>query len=80
MTRIARQGIATDEQGHAPPLIGVLIGAAGAVLLAIGSAGDFAALAIVGGIVLAAGLLAMSVLNHVTVDWEIFGRLEKLEK
>jgi len=80
MTHITRDLIVKGEDGHAPPLLGVLIGGAGAILLAIGSANDSGALAIIGGIVLAVGLLATSVLQHTTVEWDIFGRLEKLEK
>ena len=50
------------------------------LLLGIGAAADTGWLAIVGGIVLAVGLLAMLVINHMTVEYNIFGRLDKLEK
>jgi hypothetical protein len=70
-----------DEGGHAQTLPGTLVAAVGAVLLGIGAAGDdLGWLAIVGGIVLAAGIAAAGALHHVVVDYDIFGRLEKLEK
>lgn len=78
--RITRDLIVNGEDGHAPPLIGVLIGGAGAILLAVGSANDSGVLAIVGGIVLAVGLFAAAVLNHTTVEYDIYARLDKLEK
>jgi len=68
------------EEGHAAPLLGTMTGGAGAVLLAIGAANDAGALAIAGGIVLALGLTATAVLNHVTVEWGIFSRLDDLTK
>lgn len=67
------------EGGHGAPLPGVLLGGVGAVLLGIGAAADTGWLAIVGGVVLAIGLLAASVLNHMGVDYDIYGRLEELE-
>ena len=71
---------AQQEDGHALPGVGNLIGAAGAIALAIGAAGDTDWLTIVGGIVLAVGIVAGGVLEHMGVDYDIFGRLEKLEK
>jgi hypothetical protein len=68
------------EEGHAGPAPGALLGAAGAILLGIGAAADTGWLAIAGGIVLAVGIFAAMVLNHMTVEWDIYARLEKLEK
>jgi hypothetical protein len=71
----------SDERGHAQTLPGSLLTMVGAVLLGIGAAGDdLGWLAITGGIVLAAGIVGADVLHHVFVDYDIFGRLEKLEK
>ncbi|TAK57445.1 MAG: hypothetical protein EPO22_12205 [Dehalococcoidia bacterium] len=75
-----RNIIEHGEEGHGMPLIGALIGAAGAIVLAIGAANDTGALAIAGGIILAVGLMAMLVIQHMTVEYGIFGRLDKLEK
>ena len=50
------------------------------MLLGIGAASDMGWLSVVGGIVLAVGVLGGSVLDHMVVEYDIFGRLEKLEK
>jgi hypothetical protein len=78
MKRILRE--LQSEDGHAPPLAGILIGAAGAILLACGAAEDSGPLTIIGGIVLAVGLLATSVISHMSVEYDIYRRLESLEK
>lgn len=78
LTRVLHT-LARGEQGHATAGIGTLIPAAGAILLAIGAAGDTDWLTIVGGIVLALGVIAAPVLNHVLVEYGIYERLEKLE-
>ena len=68
------------EEGHAGPGVSSLVAAAGAVILGIGAAGDdLGWLAIVGGIVLAVGVFGVGLLEHMMVDYGIFGRLEKLE-
>ena len=68
------------EDAHGAPLPAALLGAAGAIVLGIGAAGGTGWLAIVGGVVLAVGILATLVVNHVTVDYEMYARLEALEK
>ena len=68
------------EEGHAITLPGTLLSGAGAILLAIGAANDSGVLAIVGGSLLAVGMLAFSVLAHMGIDYEIFSRLDELEK
>ena len=80
MVRFVLQNIHASEDGHAEPVVGALIGAVGAILLAIGAANDSGVLAIIGGIVLALGLMATVVINHMTVEYGIFGRLDKMEK
>ncbi len=77
LTRMVTEG----EDGHGPPVAGLLVGMVGAVLLGIGAAGDdLGWLAVVGGIVLAVGLLATLVINHMSVEYDIYRRLESLEK
>ncbi len=68
------------EDGHAQPFAGALIGAVGAILLAIGAANGTGALAIAGGITLAVGLFATLVIQHMSIDYDVYGRIEKLEK
>ncbi len=75
-----REIIEHGEEGHGMPLIGALIGAVGAILLAIGAANDTGVLAIVGGIVLAIGLFATLIIQHTQIEWGIMSRLDKLEK
>ena len=69
-----------NEEGHALPAVGSLIGGIGAILLGIGAANDSGGLAIAGGIVAAVGIIGGALLEHVKIDYDIFGRLEKLEK
>ena len=70
----------SGEEGHAMPFLGTLVGGAGAVLLAIGAANDTGWLAIVGGIVLAMGLMATLLLQHMGVEYGIFSRLDDIEQ
>ncbi len=70
----------SEEEGHALPIPGALVGGAGAILLAIGAANDTGWLAIVGGIVLAVGLMATLLLQHMGVEYGIFSRLDEMEQ
>ena len=81
MRRLQAMGTALNEEvGHATPLVGVLPAAAGAVLLAIGAANDTGWLAVTGGIVLAVALVVTALANHMGVEYDIYDRLNKLEK
>ncbi len=73
-------GMLNGEAGHAITLPGILLGGAGAILLGIGAANDSGPLAIIGGVVLAVGLLAASLLAHIGIEYGIFHRLDELEK
>ena len=73
-------GTLSREDGHALPIPGALVGGTGAILLAIGAANDTGWLAIVGGIVLAVGLMATLLLQHIGVEYGIFQRLDKMER
>jgi hypothetical protein len=77
--RIVLNAIHTDESGHAQPAIATLAAAIGGVVLGIGAAADSDIAAIIGGVVLGLGILAAGVLNHMTVDYDMYDRLEKLE-
>jgi len=79
MLKLIINAVVHGERGHARAGIGSLVPAAGAILLAIGACDNTDWLTITGGIVLALGIVLASVLHHQEVDWEIFGRLEKLE-
>ncbi len=81
MRRLQAIGTALNrEHGHGLPFVGVLPAAAGAVLLGIGAANDTGWLAISGGIVLAVALVLTTLVNHMSVEYEIYDRLNKLEK
>lgn len=75
-----RTALRHNEEGHAIPLLGALVGAAGAVVLGIGAANGSGAAAIAGGIIAALGFILASVLHHGTIDWEVYRRLDDLEK
>ena len=71
----------TGEEGHGPTLAAPVVAAVGAALLGIGAAGDdMGWLALRGGIVLAVGMVVLTVLNHGTVEKGMYGRLDELEK
>ena len=78
MTTIRR--IITSEEGHAGPLPGMGIGAIGAILLGVSVAGDWGWLAIISGIMVAIGIVGAFIMNHVIVEYDIYARLEDLEK
>jgi len=73
------EALVRGQEGHAVAGIAALIPAAGAVLLTIGAAGDTDWLIWVGGIVLAVGVVAANLAEHMGVDYGIFDRLTKLE-
>jgi hypothetical protein len=79
LTEISKM-ISQGEEGHGKTLPAMLGAAAGAIVLAIGAAGDTGWLTITGGVVLAVGLIAMMASNHIVVAWDVYARLEALEK
>lgn len=68
-----------SEEGHAITLPGVLAGMVGAILLAVGAAINQDVLTIIGGVVLAVGLLAWSLLQHTGIEYGIYDRIDKME-
>ena len=72
--------VSEGEEGHGAPIPGALLGGAGAILLAIGAANDKDVLTIIGGIVLAVGLMATLLLSHMMIEYGIFKRLDDIEK
>ena len=69
-----------SEEGHAGPLPGMAIGAIGAILLGVSVAGDWGWLAIIAGVMVAIGIVGAFVMQHVIVEYDIYARLEDLEK
>lgn len=72
--------IVRSEAGHAQAAAVTLVPLAGAVVLGIGAAADSGVTAIIGGIVLGLGIVATSVADHMGIDYDIYRRLEDLEK
>jgi hypothetical protein len=68
------------EEGHALPALAVLLAAAGMVIVGIGAANGTGWLAVVGGIVAAAGLIGADVLRHSMIDKEFYRRTDELMK
>lgn len=68
-----------DEAAHWSVFGGVIVPAAGAVLLGIGAANDTGWLAVAGGVIAAVGLLLYDGLRHTAIDKPIFGRLDRLD-
>jgi hypothetical protein len=52
----------------------------GAVILGIGAGGGGAVLAIIGGVVLGVGIFATGLIRHRQIDYDLWRRLDKLEK
>lgn len=74
------QQIHNDESGHVEVGVPSLIAAVGAILLGIGAGGGGSVLAIIGGIVLGGGIFATGILRHRQIDYDLWRRLDKLEK
>lgn len=71
--------IRDDETGHAMVGVPALVAAIGAVVLGYGAAED-GTIAVIGGWVLGVGVFATAIAGHRGVDYEVYDRLNKLEK
>ena len=78
--RKAFQRIRDDESGHVMVGMPSLVAAIGAVVLGYGAAGDSDVAAVAGGFVLGLGIMAASIARHRSIDYDVYERLEKLEK
>ena len=76
----AVQQIHNDERGHVEVGVPSLVAGIGAVLLGIGAGGGGAVLAIIGGIVCGLGIFVTGLLRHRQIDYDLWRRLDKLEK
>lgn len=76
----AFQRIRDDEQGHVEVGVPSLVAGIGAVALGIGVAADSDVVAIIAGIVLGVGVFGASLARHRSIDYEVYSRLDKLEK
>ncbi len=82
MLRLIRhlRQLGRSEEGHAPPFFLSIVAAAGAIALGIGAAEDSYIVAVVGGVVLGLGVVAALAIHHTAVDYDIYRRLNDLEK
>ena len=69
-----------DEQGHAMVGGPSLVAAIGAIVLAIGAASDTDWVTITGGVILGVGIFLSGLARHRFFDYDIWRRLDKLEK
>lgn len=68
-----------DDSGHAQPFVGLVLGVPGAIVLTVGTIGEWDIVTAIGGAALAVGLFAATSLTHMGVDYKVFERLDKLE-
>lgn len=82
MNRLIRalQQVHNDERGHVEVGVPSLVAGIGAVILGIGAGGGGAVLAIIGGVVLGVGIFGAGLLRHRQIDYDVWRRLDKLEK
>jgi hypothetical protein len=78
--RSALRHLRDDEQGHVIVGVPALVAAIGAVVLGIGAASESDVTSIVGGVVLGVGIFGASLARHRGIDYEVYTRLDKLEK
>ena len=74
------QRIRDDEGGHLMVGVPSLVAAIGAIVLGYGAAGDSDVATVTGGFVLAAGIFVTGLARHRTIDYDVFKRLDELEK
>lgn len=78
--RKALQRIRDDESGHVTVGVPSLVAAIGAVVLGYGAAGESDVAAVAGGFILGVGIMAAGVARHRAIDYDVYRRLENLEK
>jgi len=76
----ALQRISDDERGHAAVGVPSLVAGIGAVALGIGVAAGSDVTAIIAGIVLGVGVFGAGLARHRGIDYDVYSRLDKLEK
>jgi hypothetical protein len=72
--------IRDEEAGHVEVGVPSLIAGVGAIVLAIGAAGGTDWLTIAGGIVLGVGVFVTGLARHRFIDYDVWTRLDRLEK
>ena len=82
MRRIQKsfQRLRNEERGHVMVGLPSLVAAIGAIMLGYGAAGDSDTATVIGGFVLAAGIFVTGLARHRTIDYDVWKRLDELEK
>lgn len=78
--RKALQRIRDDESGHVVVGVPSLVATLGAIVLGYGAAGESDVAAVAGGFILGLGILVASFARHRSIDWDVWRRLDELEK
>lgn len=68
-----------EESGHLIKGVTALLGAAGAIVLAVGVTGDTDALVWIGAIVVAVAFINGGFIEHTQLDYPVLKRLDELE-
>jgi len=74
------QRIMNEERGHVMVGVPSLIAAIGAIMLGYGAAGNDDTVTVIGGFVLAAGIFVTGLARHRSIDYDVWKRLDELEK
>ena len=69
-----------SEEGHAIAALAGVIAGAGIIVMAISAANGTDWLTITGGVVAGVGVVAAQALHHRQVDYELFQRLDAIDK
>lgn len=78
--RAAVRTIRDGERGHAAVGVTSLISAIGAIVLTVGVTSNEDVVTWIGGIILGVGIFVAGAARHRGIDYEVYSRLEKLEK
>ncbi len=78
--RNAFRRIRDDESGHITVGVPSLVATIGAIVLGYGAAGESDLAAVAGGFVLGLGIMAASIARHRAIDYDVWRRLDELEK
>lgn len=74
------QKLRDDERGHVMVGVPSLVGAIGAIMLGYGAAGNDDTVTVIGGFILAVGIFVTGLARHRTIDYDVWKRLDELEK
>lgn len=71
-----RNAIEDGEEGHAAAALPALVAGVGIIVLGLAAADGSDTWMVVGGIVAGVGLIAGAFWRHMTIDWDLYKRLD----